>query len=40
MTSAAAISRSMTHARVSATLNRDLVKPLIDLNRGPLRLYP
>jgi phage gp29-like protein len=26
--------------RVSATLNRDLVKPLIDLNRGPRRRYP
>jgi phage gp29-like protein len=26
--------------RVSATLNRDLVKPLIDLNRGPQRRYP
>jgi phage gp29-like protein len=26
--------------RVSSTLNRDLVKPLIDLNRGPRRRYP
>jgi phage gp29-like protein len=26
--------------RVAATLNRDLVKPLIDLNRGPRRRYP
>jgi phage gp29-like protein len=26
--------------RVSATLNRDLVKALIDLNRGPRRRYP
>jgi phage gp29-like protein len=26
--------------RVGATLNRDLVKPLIDLNRGPRRRYP
>jgi phage gp29-like protein len=26
--------------RVSATFNRDLVKPLIDLNRGPRRRYP
>jgi phage gp29-like protein len=26
--------------RLSATLNRDLVKPLIDLNRGPRRRYP
>ncbi|MBV8454064.1 MAG: DUF935 domain-containing protein [Deltaproteobacteria bacterium] len=26
--------------RVSATLNRDLVKPIIDLNRGPRRRYP
>ena len=26
--------------RVSATLNRDLVKPLIDLNRGPRRRFP
>ncbi len=26
--------------RISATLNRDLVKPLIDLNRGPRRRYP
>jgi phage gp29-like protein len=26
--------------RVSASLNRDLVKPLIDLNRGPRRRYP
>jgi phage gp29-like protein len=26
--------------RVSATLNRDLVKPLIDLNRGSRRRYP
>ena len=26
--------------RIAATLNRDLVKPLIDLNRGPRRRYP
>jgi len=26
--------------RVAASLNRDLVKPLIDLNRGPRRRYP
>jgi phage gp29-like protein len=26
--------------RISATLNRDLVKPLIDLNRGPRPRYP
>ncbi len=26
--------------RLSATLNRDLVKPLIDLNRGPRARYP
>jgi phage gp29-like protein len=26
--------------RVSSTLNRDLVKPLIDLNRGPRWRYP
>ncbi|HKV56359.1 MAG TPA: DUF935 domain-containing protein [Candidatus Binataceae bacterium] len=26
--------------RVCATLNRDLVKPVIDLNRGPRRRYP
>ena len=26
--------------RVSASLNRDLVKPLIDLNRGPRHRYP
>ena len=26
--------------RVSSTINRDLVKPLIDLNRGPRRKYP
>jgi phage gp29-like protein len=26
--------------RVGATLNRDLIKPIIDLNRGPRRRYP
>src|SRR5215472_420579 len=26
--------------RVSATLNRDLIRPLLDLNRGPRRRYP
>lgn len=26
--------------RISSSLNRDLVKPLIDLNRGPRRQYP
>ena len=26
--------------RIAATLNRDLVRPLIDLNRGPRRRYP